>query len=62
MKSYPFLIGEDASGRRLLPASPCERLYDESWLQELIRAHPDILPVAEVETVFAPLAPIGREV
>jgi hypothetical protein len=62
MESYPFLIEKDASGRRLVPADASERPYDESWLQELIRAHPDILPVAEIEPVFSPLAPIGREV
>lgn len=62
MKSYPFLIGEDASGRRLVPPGAGDRPYDESWLQELIRSHPDILPVAEIEPVFSPLAPVGREV
>lgn len=62
MESYPFLIGKDATGRRLTPTSADERPYDESWLQELIRVHPDVLPVAEIEPVFAPLVPIGREV
>jgi hypothetical protein len=62
MESYPFIIGEDASGRRLVPTGEGERPYEESWLQELIRAHPDILPVAEIEPVFSPLATVGREV
>jgi hypothetical protein len=62
MESYPFLVEKDASGRRLVPAGDGERPYDESWLQELIRVHPDILPAAEIEPVFSPLAPIGREV
>jgi hypothetical protein len=62
MESYPFLVEKNASGRRLVPADAGERHYDESWLQELIRAHPDILPVAEIEPVFSPLVPIGREV
>jgi hypothetical protein len=62
VESYPFLISSDAKGRRLNPTRSDERPYDESWLQELIRVHPEILPVAKVEPVFAPLVPIGREV
>ena len=62
MIPYPFLVQEDASGRRLKPVGSREKIYDEIWLQELLRNHPDILPVAEVEAVFHPLIPIGREV
>lgn len=36
--------------------------YDEGWIQEIIRNHPEILPVDELEPVFAPLVCIGREV
>lgn len=62
MKTYPFLINRDASGERLQPVEKRERMYDEAWLQELLRKHPDILPTAEIELVFYPLMPIGREV
>ena len=62
MKSYPFLIDENASGESLRAIDNRERVYDETWLQELLRQHPDILPVAEIEPVFYPLIPIGREV
>jgi hypothetical protein len=58
MKAHPFLIKEDASGEGLQPIEG----RDEAWLQEILRSHPDILPVAEIEPVFYPLVPIGREV
>ena len=59
MKAYPFLINKDSSGEGLQPVEDRERLYDEAWLQEILRKHPDILPVAEIEPVFYPLIPIG---
>jgi hypothetical protein len=62
LESHPFLIDSDASGRKLRPSGPQEHSYDEGWLQELLRQHPDILPVVEIEPVFSPLIPIGREV
>ena len=62
MKTYPFLINRDGSGERLQPVEKREPMYDEAWLQELLRKHPDILPTAEMELVFYPLIPIGREV
>jgi len=62
MKTYPFLIHRDASGQRLRPIEKREQTYNEAWLQELLRKHPDILPTAEIEPVFYPLIPIGREV
>lgn len=39
-----------------------EKQFDESWLQEVLREQPDILPVAEIEPVFGPATSIGREV
>ena len=39
-----------------------DRRVQEGWLQELLRRHPELLPVDELEPVFAPLLPIGREV
>lgn len=61
MKAYPFLINKDTSGRRLQPIESKEHGYNEAWLQELLRAQPDILPVAEIEPIFFPMIPIGRE-
>lgn len=62
MKIAPFLIDQSASGKCLQPIKSKDKLYDEAWLQELIRKQPDILPVNEIETVFYPLIPIGVEV
>ena len=39
-----------------------EKDFDEGWLQDLIQKYPEILPVSEIEPVFAPLISIGREV
>ncbi len=62
MKAPPFLIQQDAAGERLHAIGEDERLHDEHWLQEVLRIHPDILPTAEIEPIFHPLVPIGREV
>src|SRR5205814_3425820 len=55
-------IEKDSAGERLHLVEANDRLYDEAWLQETLRKHPDILPTAEIEPVFHPLIPIGREV
>ena len=39
-----------------------ERQFNEGWLQELIRANPELLPVGDIEPAFDPLICIGREV
>jgi len=62
MKAYPFLINQDASGQRFQPIDAQNKLYNEKWLQDLLRRNPEILPVAEIEPVFYPLIPIGQEV
>lgn len=36
--------------------------YNESWLQDLIDKHPDVLPVTEIETVFERPISAGREI
>ena len=62
MKNRPYLIKTDRSGQALTPINPDHGLFSETWLQELLHNHPDILPVKEIEPVFWPLAPIGREI
>jgi len=62
MNSSPFVINDKASGEQLLPIDYHARIYNEAWLQELLRQHPEILPVAEIEPVVSALIPIGREV
>lgn len=62
MEATPFLIQADASGEALDAIGEQEKAYSEGWLQQLLRQHPDILPAAEFEPVFAPLISIGCEV
>jgi hypothetical protein len=62
MKASPFLIGDDGSGEPLHAIGRRERAYDEAWLQGLLRQHPDVLPVAEIEPIYHPLLSIGCEV
>ena len=38
-----------------------ENTYSEAWLQEILRRHPEVLPVEEFGPVFQPLIPIGKE-
>ncbi|NLA74413.1 MAG: hypothetical protein GX846_02875 [Deltaproteobacteria bacterium] len=64
MKAYPYLIHDLASqkGERLSRLDPRQKRFDEKWLQEFLMNHPDILPTGDIEPVFYPLVPIGKEV
>jgi hypothetical protein len=44
--------------RRVLAS---EVAFSEAWLQDVLRRHPEILPVEEFGPVFHPLVPIGKE-
>ena len=35
--------------------------YDERWLQDLLFAHPELLPIEEIEPIFAGAVPVCRE-
>lgn len=39
-----------------------EKLFSENWLQKLIYDNPEILPIDEIESGFAPLIAVGREI
>lgn len=58
----PVLIGPDQAVLPLERVPFDQRLIDEGWLQELLRAQPALLPLAEIEPVFAPAVCIGQEV
>lgn len=62
MKSRPFVVNPDMTGQALLPIKPEEKLFSETWLQNVLNSFPQILPVDEIESVFWPLVPIGREI
>ena len=58
----PVIYGPDGSATTLSRIPLNDRVIKEEWLQELIRKSPDILPVSEIEPIFAPLISIGKEV
>lgn len=62
MKSRPFVIKPNMTGQALIPIRPDEKQFPETWLQEVLQAYPQILPVDEIEPVFWPLVSIGREI
>ena len=62
MRGRPFIINQDGSGKRFQSIEAKKGIYDEGWLQELLRKQPELLPVADIESIFYPLIPIGREV
>ncbi len=65
VQGIPVLVPreQEREGVHPLRRVPFEdRRVQEGWLQDLLRRHPEILPVDELEPVFAPLLSIGREV
>jgi len=64
MKAYPYLIHDLSSqkGERLSHLDPRKKEFDEKWLQGFLMNHPDILPTGDIEPIFYPLVPIGKEV
>lgn len=62
MKSKPFLIKADGNELEFKPVQQEAAIHKESWLQRLLQDHPQILPVDEIEPIFSPLVPIGREI
>lgn len=64
MKAYPYLIHDLTSqkGERLSRLDPRQKRFDEKWLQGFLMNHPDILPTRDIEPIFYPLVPIGKEV
>ena len=57
----PMLIKSNGEGIQPQRMGFQEKVFDEDWVQELIHDHPELLPVSDIEPVFAPLIAIGRE-
>jgi len=59
------LIGAGTESSLLKPvrfqATKGAGVYDEAWLQNLLFAHPEAIPVDEVDASFGPLVPICME-
>jgi hypothetical protein len=64
MKGKPIILGSESDPGDLLDRieAKSEEGRDESWLQALIHQHPEILPAADFDDVYAPAIPIGREI
>lgn len=62
MKSIPFVIKPNNTGQALIRMRPENKEFSETWLQEMLQNHANILPVDEFEPVFWPIVPIGREI
>ena len=59
----PYIItDQDAEGGELHALAPQDKVFEESWLQEVLFKHPSILPIELVDKDFAPTIPIGREI
>ena len=65
-QSAPILIDGNGNGngvawKRVLLGSPDSGDLRESFLQQLVHDHPEIMPMAEIEPAFTPLIPICME-
>lgn len=58
----PVIVHSDGSITKPRRIPFTKKAFEEGWIQELIRANPEILPVDEIEPAFAPLLCVGREV
>lgn len=61
-RAVPVLIRSDKSRAELERVYLGSGTHSEAWLQELIHAHPTILPVSDIEPGFGQLLSIAREV
>lgn len=65
MTAHPLLIqnltGDDQTSTGLDPVSLEKPPYNEDWLQNLIHAHPDLVPAGDIEACFDNLVPVLRE-
>jgi hypothetical protein len=58
----PVVFGDGGIPIELQRVSHSDRAFTESFIQDLLFRHPDVLPVAELDETKSPLVPIGREV
>jgi len=60
--AYVIIMEEDGSGQKLHPIQEKQKVYNEAWLQNLLRTRPEILPIADIDPDCWPMIPIGYEV
>ena len=57
----PYIISETNSFQlERIPLN--EKHFQENWLQKIIHKNPQILPIDDIESGFAPLISLGREI
>ena len=61
-RAVPVLIGADKVRVDLVRVHLGNGTENESWLQELIHTHPDVLPIADIEPGFGEPIAAAREV
>lgn len=61
MSKKPVIVknGDVVKLERILLSS---KTFQENWLQELLEKEPNILPTASIDSIYAPLFCIGREI
>ena len=58
---YLRTLDDSSAGEPLRRVSLTDAEYNEAWLQDLLFRSPQLLPIAEIEPVFAPLIPVCKE-
>lgn len=58
----PVVLGDGDEPVKLRRVSHTNRAFNESFVQNLVFRHPDVLPAAELDETKSPLVPIGREI
>ena len=54
MQKRPFIVGENTYTK--LERIPLTKgIFQEEWLQKLLQNSPQLLPVAEIDAIYAPL-------
>ncbi|MDM8551747.1 hypothetical protein QUF72_16820 [Desulfobacterales bacterium HSG2] len=61
-EAFAYIMEKDGSGRKLHPIQERHKVYNEAWLQNILRTRPEILPIADIDPDCWPMIPIGYEV
>ena len=58
----PVVFGESGEPVDLQRVSHSDRAFTESFIQDLVFHHPDVLPAVDLDETKTPLLPVGREI
>lgn len=61
IQKRPLIVSQDEC-KTLSRVPLSEKEFQEEWMQKLLQSNPQLLPIAEIDSVFAPIVCIGREV